>query len=98
SHTPPFRYDRYRLVVFSSPALLASADIPDYMVVDEEGRSVLGQWLPSRYVLAQAFEPWRLGWARVEESPFFVNPPIYVYARSRPGRGQAVGAVPVSPT
>jgi hypothetical protein len=84
SHTPPFRYDRYRLVIFAQPELVKPGAEPRYVVVDGEGRGAFGGWLESRYELLQAFEPAALGWARVEDFPFYANPAAYVFKLRSP--------------
>jgi hypothetical protein len=84
SHMPPFRYDRYRLVIFAQPELVKAGAEPQFLVVDEEGRGAFSEWIPGRYVLVQAFEPISLGWARVADSPFYQNPAAYVYRLKTP--------------
>ncbi|OGS01994.1 MAG: hypothetical protein A3G41_02000 [Elusimicrobia bacterium RIFCSPLOWO2_12_FULL_59_9] len=82
AHTPPFRYDLYRLIVFESPGFLAPGHEPEYIVVDEESRPILQEgWAKGKYVEFRVFRPLSLGWARVLDSSFYANTGMYVYKR-----------------
>jgi len=81
AHTPPFRYDRYRLVVFETPQLLAETRLPDYLVFDSEAVSAMDKWVKNRYDAAQIFLPGRTGWARLQDESFFANAPFFAYKR-----------------
>jgi len=59
--TPPFRLDRYPLVLFAAPEQLAHHPLPDYVVISETRRSpALDAFLSSRYRILKSFEPERL--------------------------------------
>jgi glycosyltransferase involved in cell wall biosynthesis len=81
SHTPPFRYDRYRLVLFSSPDALPAGKEPRFIVVDEEGRSLIDIWAKNDYDSVAQFVPLRALWARLTDEASFVNGGMFVYRR-----------------
>jgi 4-amino-4-deoxy-L-arabinose transferase-like glycosyltransferase len=54
AHTPPFRWDRYRLVVFENAAALG-ARAPQWLIADESGVAGLGAWASERYETAASF-------------------------------------------
>ena len=87
AHTPPFHYDRYRLVIFETPKLLPVARLPDYLVVDGEGLSTLEALVPAEYAVCASFLPRRALWARVRDDSFFANTGFFVCKRK--GRGIA---------
>jgi hypothetical protein len=81
SHTPPFRYDRYKLVIFQHPEMLKPAGYPEYMVLDPEGLGSLRGWENGRYEIFKVFPPFRLGWSRTDDPNFFANQAVYVLRR-----------------
>ncbi|MDE2142037.1 MAG: glycosyltransferase family 39 protein [Elusimicrobia bacterium] len=81
SHTPPFRYDRYRLVVFQHVEMIKPDEMPQWMVMDPEGYFSLKGWDKDRYDIVKLFEPYRLGWAGLDDPNFFANVPVYVLKR-----------------
>jgi len=80
AHVPPFRYDRYHLVVFERPEFLMPRQRPDYLVVDAEGRGSLALLTQADYELAKAFPSYGLAWARVGEGTF-ANTSIFIFRR-----------------
>jgi hypothetical protein len=83
AHTPPFRFDRYALVLFESTAALGKRR-PDFIVVDAEGAAKVEAGLGSEYAVAASFEPVKVLWGRAADDSFFANGTARVYARSRP--------------
>ncbi|MDE2489460.1 MAG: glycosyltransferase family 39 protein [Elusimicrobia bacterium] len=84
AHTPPFRYDLYRLVVFPKPSMLAPSREPEYVVVDSQADAFVAPWAAGRYRLVKSFRPWRAAWARVADDSFFANTGIFIYRREAP--------------
>lgn len=80
AHTPPFRYDRYRLIFFNNPDLLGSRG-PDYLVVDAEGQGAIDNLAKNKYDRAIEFLPIQIAWARVADKSSFINEEMYVYRR-----------------
>jgi hypothetical protein len=80
AHTPPFRYDRYRLVIFERPEFLTPRQRPDYVVFDEQSRGDMPALIRSGYELAQSFASYQLAWARAEEGAF-PNEGFYILYR-----------------
>lgn len=81
AHTPPFRFDRYTLVLFESTAALGKRR-PDFIVVDAEGAAKVEAGLPGEYRVAASFEPVSVLWGRVRDESFFANGTARVYARA----------------
>ncbi|OGR82378.1 MAG: hypothetical protein A3J74_02880 [Elusimicrobia bacterium RIFCSPHIGHO2_02_FULL_57_9] len=78
AHTPPFRYDRYRLVFFNSAEVLGD-EYPDYLVVDAEGQGPIDNLAKNKYDRTRSFLPMGIGWARVTDKSSFINADIYIY-------------------
>jgi hypothetical protein len=83
AHTPPFRFDRYALVLFESTAALGKKR-PDFIVVDAEGAAKVEAGLGAEYAVAASFEPVAVLWGRAVDDSFFANGTARVYARSKP--------------
>lgn len=82
SHTPPFRYDRYHLVFFSTPQDIPAGREPRYVVVDEDGRSLIDNLIKKDYDPIARFVPLQtLLWARLAAEASFVNGGTFVYRR-----------------
>jgi hypothetical protein len=81
AHTPPFRYDRYRLIIFERPEDLSPKRLPEYIVVDEDGRASIDNWAKNYYDVSASFVPFGAGWVRVESYSSFINAGMYVYRR-----------------
>lgn len=88
AHTPPFRYDRYTLVIFDRPERLDAAGLPGHVVAAEENRRPFEEWAGGRYRLAGSFLPVNLGWARPTDPQFYANAGIFVYERKGPAAAQ----------
>ena len=96
AHTPPFRYDRYHLVVFEKPEMLKSGDYPDFLVTDAANQSGLGKLLEPVYMtytgpvfsapklppyrLVREFRSYRLGWGEIQAEDF-INSSFYIYQK-----------------
>ncbi len=83
SHTPPFRYDRYRLVVLGGGLEKAKpSELPPVLVTDGPHRPPLPALEAAGYRLAAEFPAAGRGWARVHDESFYANPPFYIYRRA----------------
>lgn len=83
SHTPPFRYDRYRLVVLGGGLEQAKpSELPPILVTDSQHRPAAATLESAGYRLAAEFPAAGRGWARVRDESFYANPPFYVYRRA----------------
>ena len=80
AHTPPLRFDRYRLVFFDEPASLPSGREPDVLVVERQGRAVVNWWAQNKYDSPREFLAWQAPWAGPAESSF-INNEMFVYQR-----------------
>ncbi|MCX5797435.1 MAG: glycosyltransferase [Elusimicrobia bacterium] len=78
AHTPPFRYDRYRLVIFERPEFLKLGQRPEYLVTDAGNRPELAPL--TEYRMIQAFESYRLAWVGVDDTNF-ANISFFIYGR-----------------
>lgn len=76
--TPALRFDRYRLVIFSDPALLDAKTRPPLVVTDESGRSLLARASSPRWTVAAEFRPALENLALPNDDSFFANAPMYV--------------------
>jgi dolichol-phosphate mannosyltransferase len=93
AHTPPFRYDRYRLVIFEKPEALQPGRHPDFLVVDAANRESLDPLtreseskrssVPPEYSLLQEFPSYRLAWAGVDRGNF-ANTGFCIFRRASP--------------
>ncbi len=81
AHTPPFRFNRYRLVLFDSPTCLPAGREPDFIVADEMIRGAMENWLGKDYDQIQAFQPWRALWADRSMEDYGINNGMFVYRR-----------------
>lgn len=81
AHTPPFRYDRYHLVVIPRPEELEASREPDYLVLAGSPAGAARRWAGGRYAALEVFEPFRAGWATVQDENFFANRELAVYKR-----------------
>ena len=77
AHTPPFRYDRYHLVIFENPELLRPAQMPDYLVTDAANQSSVKA---QGYRSVQDFPGYKLAWAGVAVDNFS-NSSFSIYRR-----------------
>jgi 4-amino-4-deoxy-L-arabinose transferase-like glycosyltransferase len=80
AHTPPFRYDRYHLVIFEKPELLQTGRRPEFLVTDAANRASLEPLVRGGYELARAFPSFRAAWAGVGEENF-ANAGFLIYRR-----------------
>lgn len=80
--TPVFRYDRYRLVIFERPDLLKAGDHPDYLVVNDQGRSIVEKELKNHYTVVRSYLPVERLWARFIDDSCFANSPMFIYERN----------------
>lgn len=78
AHTPPFRYDRYKLVIFERAEKLTPSQLPRYLVLDEEGLNSLGGWEKGRYRELKRFDPFSLGPLRPTDPGFYANVPVLI--------------------
>ncbi|MBI5240368.1 MAG: glycosyltransferase [Elusimicrobia bacterium] len=86
AHTPPFRYDRHRLLIFEKPELLKPAQRPEFLVTDAANRAVLGSLTGAGgYQLIQGFQSYRAGWADVQDDDF-PNAGFFIYQKQKPPR------------
>ena len=77
--SPVMRYDKYRLVVYSDPALLEK-DPPRFLLLDDSGASELERSAAAPlYALVDDEKPYGFLWARVEDETFFANPRLRIY-------------------
>lgn len=80
AHTPPFRWDRVKLVVLEKPAEAAGHE-PEWFVGDSREVSGLQAALPGRYEAVQVF-PAAAPFGRApEDDSFFANADMTVYRR-----------------
>jgi hypothetical protein len=77
AHTPPFRYDRYHLVIFESPELLKPGQRPDFLVVEERETTGIA---PEQSESIRSFPTYHLGWGRVDAGNF-ANSGFVIYRR-----------------
>jgi hypothetical protein len=94
AHTPPFRFDYYHLILFDSPAHLPTGREPDYLVVDQQGRSIIEPWAENRYDVVQAFRPWPSCWTESSLEDYFLNNAMFVYRRRGIWPARAIKASP----
>lgn len=79
--TPPFRFDRYRIVLFAEPGQLQGRELPRYVVVSDPRRfHVLDVFLRERYHSLMRFDPPRLfPWVPVLGLYAITGAPIEVF-------------------
>jgi len=77
-YTPPFRLDRYTLLLFDHLRSLPANVEPEYLITDPQSRGELGSWLRGRYDLAAEFLPPRVGWASISEDSF-IDRRIFIF-------------------
>jgi len=78
AHTPPFRWDRARLVVLETPAA-AAGRAPEWFVGDAAEVSALEAALPNRYDRVRVF-PAAAPFGRApQDDSFFANSAMTVY-------------------
>jgi hypothetical protein len=75
AHTPPFRYDRYHLVIFERPEFLKPGKLPEFLVADAAN---LPRALLPRYQPLREFSSYRLAWAEAA-AEHFPNASFFVY-------------------
>jgi hypothetical protein len=80
AHTPPFRWDRYRLVVFENVAALG-ARVPEWLVVDGAAARELRAWSDPRYETAASFPAAHVLWASPQDDALFANAEMVVMRR-----------------
>jgi 4-amino-4-deoxy-L-arabinose transferase-like glycosyltransferase len=81
AHTPPFRYDRYDLVIFEKFEFLGkSGKRPEYLVTDAASHPGRGDMAMSGYELIRCFPSYSLGWAEVDAESFS-NASFFIYRR-----------------
>jgi len=80
AHTPPFRWNRLKLVVFENAAALG-ARTPDWLVVDSGGAEGLGPDLRARYDVAASFPARSFLWATPHDDALFANEGMLVLRR-----------------
>jgi len=78
AHTPPLRFNRYRLVVLPRREDWASSRAPDFAVVDGDGLEEIEAWNLRDYVVAAQFLPESAPWARSGRDPVYFNTGFYV--------------------
>ncbi|PJB23832.1 MAG: hypothetical protein CO113_17105 [Elusimicrobia bacterium CG_4_9_14_3_um_filter_62_55] len=85
NHTPPFRFDRYRLVLFDSPDQLDAVEPPQYVVASELNlTSSMKTFLEESYETVAKFGGRRLlPWGTVSGLASGADPLIFVYRASR---------------
>lgn len=81
AHTPPFRWDRVKLVVLEKPAEAAGHE-PEWFVGDTKEVAQLESALPGKYALAAAFPAAAPFGRPPEDDSFFANASVSVYHRS----------------
>ncbi|MEK7382202.1 MAG: hypothetical protein AAB262_02840, partial [Elusimicrobiota bacterium] len=81
AHTPPFRWDRLRLVVFESFRDLKARPVPEWIVASASGWDAVDEGLRSRYDEARSFAPARLLWAAPRDDSFFADAGMTVQRR-----------------
>lgn len=79
--TPPFRYDRFTLMIFDRPQRLSPRRLPEHIVVGEESRAAIEAWGGDTYELAKSFLPVSLAWARPSDTAFFANTGVHIFRR-----------------
>lgn len=85
SHTPPFRYDRYRLVVLGEGLEgTPPPRLPEWLVVDASYRPGDAQAAAAGYHLEARFRTTGAGAAAVHDESFFADRGFDVYRRERP--------------
>jgi hypothetical protein len=80
AHTPPFRWNRLKLVVFENAAALG-ARTPEWLVVDAGGAEGLGPDLRARYDEAASFPARSFLWATPHDDALFANEGMLVLRR-----------------
>ncbi|OGR73652.1 MAG: hypothetical protein A2X40_07925 [Elusimicrobia bacterium GWC2_65_9] len=81
AHTPSFRWDRLRLVVFESSRNLEARPAPEWVVASASGWDALDEGLRNRYDEAQSFPPARLLWAAPRDDSFYADAGMTVRRR-----------------
>jgi hypothetical protein len=82
AHTPPFRWDRYRLSIFESTAALAERETPEWIVARRAAWDVLERSFRNRYDEVREFPSARWGWAETRDDSFFADAGMIVLRRS----------------
>jgi 4-amino-4-deoxy-L-arabinose transferase-like glycosyltransferase len=82
AHTPPFRYDRYHLVIFERPEFLKPGQHPEFLVTDAVNRPGLEPLVSEGYEQVQAFRSYRAAWAGVEDENF-ANTSFFIYQKHK---------------
>lgn len=82
AHTPPFRWDRVRLVVFESTAALDGRTPPEWIVAREGGWDALDPAFRARYAVAAGFPPARPFGLVPRDDSFFANAGMLVLRRT----------------
>ncbi|HVC09007.1 MAG TPA: hypothetical protein VNH15_03605 [Elusimicrobiota bacterium] len=78
AHTPPLRFNRYRLVVLPRREDWASRRAPAFAVVDADGLEQIEAWGLRGYVVAAQFLPESAPWAGSERDPAYFDTGFYV--------------------
>lgn len=80
AHTPPFRWDRVKLIVLEKPAEAAGHE-PEWFVGDARELSGLEGALPGRYEAARVFRGFSWLGLSPEDDSFFADADMAVYRR-----------------
>lgn len=80
AHTPPFRWDRLRLVVFENAAALGGRT-PSWLAVDAAGLSALDPSLLARYETAASFPARSFLWATPHDDALFADAGMFILRR-----------------
>jgi dolichol-phosphate mannosyltransferase len=84
AHTPAFRWNRVKLVVFESTQALAGRKIPEWAVADRMSWELEDAGFRGKYAFAQDFPSARLPWAAPRDDSFFANQDMVVLRRTAP--------------
>lgn len=86
AHTPPFRWDRVKLVVFGSTKGVPEKSLPDWFVAGRAGWDALGPEFTGNYETVRDFAPARLLWAAPRDESFWPNSEMLVLRRAGAAR------------
>lgn len=79
-HTPLFKWNRVKLLIFDKPESLDEAkSYPDYLVYDQDAAPTFNRWSRGRYEEIVLFVPYALGrWRMTSGEASAINPEIHI--------------------
>lgn len=85
SSAPPFRLDRYKLVLFEAKTWPVEKDRPEWIIVDENERRELDNAGQMGYDQNAAFVPVGARWLAAGENESFVDAGMFILRKRTPG-------------